>query len=345
MQTNTQLADWAVRKIESEYKEDVCLLLEHKTLRLEKDQDQLSFSFYIPATSRANGLAQSFMIQGLGYDLFPMSWERIERMADVKEYNTTCLADAVILYARSEEDRRRFESLRAKLRANLQNPHWMRQRALEWVDVAVEAYREMLFEPKLYKVRENAGHICDVLSIAVAFANGAYFPHGQTRQLKALKAMARVPEGFAALYERVIRERNLETQKALCHEMIALTKQFLSGADQGSMPRPSEPDFSELAAWYHELSYTWRRVYHWCAEGDPVNAYLWACNLQGEVERVGEEFGIEDRDILGSFDAQDLPAFQKRAAEVERGFLQAMEENGAKLDHYATVEAFLERNP
>jgi len=58
---DTRLADWAVRKIESEFSDDVCLLVEHKTLRLERDAKAQSFSFYIPATNRANGLVRTFI--------------------------------------------------------------------------------------------------------------------------------------------------------------------------------------------------------------------------------------------------------------------------------------------
>ena len=95
--TGTQLADWAIHKIESEYKDDVCLLLGHITLDPGKDQDEDGFNYYIPATSRANGLARTFIIDGIGYDLFPMSWERVERIAEVKGDNPTCLNDAEIL--------------------------------------------------------------------------------------------------------------------------------------------------------------------------------------------------------------------------------------------------------
>jgi len=106
MSINKQLANWAIKKIEAEYKDDVCLLLEHMTHKLEKDADATTFGFYIPATNRANGLARTFIIGGIGHDLFPMSWARIEGMADVKDYNTTCLRDTKILWARSDEDRK-----------------------------------------------------------------------------------------------------------------------------------------------------------------------------------------------------------------------------------------------
>jgi len=152
-EVGTRLVDWAIKKIESEYRDDVCLLLEHKSLRLGADMETKSFSFYIPATNRANGLARTFIIDSIGYDLFPMSWDRIERMADVKEYNTTCLADGEILWARSEVDRERFLSLQARLRANLQNPQYMLDRAKKWFDTVMEIFQETLFEEKLYKVR------------------------------------------------------------------------------------------------------------------------------------------------------------------------------------------------
>lgn len=340
---DTRLADWAVKKIEAQFRDDICLLLEHRTLKLEKDQAEKTFSFYIPATNRANGLAETFIINGIGHDLFPMSWERIERMADVKEYNTTCLADAEILWARCDKDRQRFESLQARLRANLQNPQYMLERAGKWFDTVKEIYQDMLFEEEIYKVRECAGYICDLLSIAVAFVNGHYFAHGQTNQIKELADMKKVPLNFLRLYEAIIREPSPDTQKRLCHETIKNTKAFLD-AQGNPADKPSKPDFSELASWYQELSYTWRRVYHWCDMKEPVNAYIWCCYLQSEADEWGGKFGIQDTDMLGSFLAADLSGFRRRAEAVETNFRQAITASGAGLKEYKTVEEFLSAN-
>ena len=339
----THLTDWAVKKIEIEYSDDVCLLIEHTALKLEKDMDAAVFSFYIPATNRANGLARTFIIDGIGYDLFPMSWERIERMADVKEYNTTCLADAVILWAKSDEDKQRFVSLQARLQANLQNPQYMLERAKKWFDTVKEIYQDTLFEEKLYKVRENAGYICDLLAITVAFVNQRYLAHGQTSQLKELSSMKKIPTNFVKLYQEIITEMSPDVQIHLCHELIKNTKNFLDEQAK-SAPKTNTPDFSELASWYQELCYTWRRVYHWCDMNDPINAYIWCCVLQNEVEEWGAKFGITDIDILSSYKANDLAEFRKQAESIEQNFRQAINENGVKLDEYKTVEDFLKTN-
>lgn len=340
---DTRLSDWAIKKVETEFRDDVCLLLEHRTLKLEKDMATRTFSFYIPATNRANGLARTFIIDGIGYDLFPMSWERIERMADVKEYNTTCLADAEILWARSDEDKQRFISLQARLQANLQNPQYMLECAKKWIATVKEIYQDTLFEERLYKVRENSGYICDLLSVAVAFVNGCYFIHGQTSQLSELSSMKKLPISFIKLYETIIKEPSLDLQKRLCYEIINNTKAFLD--EQAKTTKESTHlDFSELAAWYQELCYTWRRVYYWCEKNDPVNAYIWCCNLQNEASEWGAKFGITDIDIFSSFKADDLAGFRRRVEYVESQFRKAIENNGVKLDEYKTVEDFLKAN-
>ena len=174
MKQTTTLADWAVRKIESEYRDDVCLLLGRWRRHFDFDQEELSFSYYVPATSRSNGLARTFIIDGIGYDLFPMTWERVERMADIRGDNPVCLDHAEILYAGNDDDRQRFISLQARLRANLRNPHFMYNRACEALTTAMQIHRGMLFEENLCMVREQAGYLCTTVANAVAFVNRQY---------------------------------------------------------------------------------------------------------------------------------------------------------------------------
>ena len=200
-----------------------------------------------------------------------------------------------------------------------------------------------MFEEKLYKVRENAGYICDLLSITVAFVNQQYFVHGQTNQIQKLSEMKKVPENFIELYRRIIAETSPDNQKRLCYDLIKSTKSFLDSQEKITVIK-STPDFSELAAWYQELCYTWRRVYHWCDKNDSVNSYIWCCMLQNEVDEWGAKFGIAGVDILSSFKENDLAGFRKQVAFVEEKFKQAIKESGAKLDEYKTVEDFLRAN-
>jgi len=280
---NEKLEQWAVKKIETEFPDDVCLLLDHKTLRLDKDRDsgKVGLESYVPHTTRANGLARTFIIDGIGYDLFPQTWERLEKMADVDHYNLTCLDDAVVVWARSEADRQRFESLQAKLRANLKNPALMAERAHKWVNTAAELFADMLFDERARIVRQNAGYICDILAVAIAYTNGTFFHHGQTGQLEELRKMSAVPHDFIDVYEQIVFENDLEAQKKLCRRLLCVVKDHLKSLTSGGQSH--KRDVAELASWYHELSYTWRRISHFCEIGDAATAYLWGCMLQEEL--------------------------------------------------------------
>lgn len=341
---NEKLVDWAIAKIEKEYKDDVCLLIGHDTLKLEKDTAGLSLGYFIPATENAYGLAKTFIINGIGYDLFPMSWERIEGLANLDEYNTSCLEDVQILYCRNAEDEKRFTALQAKLQENLQNPEFVFRKALEKMNIAMEIYQTMVFEESIGKVRKAAGYIADFLSIAVAFINQTYFKNGQTNQIADVLAMKSIPENFIELYKGIVGADSTEELKKLCYTMIYNTRKFLNERKIWSQNKACSKDYSGLADWYQELCYTWRRIYHWCEQNDTVKSFIWGCGLQYELDIVKEEFGLDEMDLLGEFNAHDMSDFRKRAEDLEKYIVDIIEEHGVVLDAYSSVEDFLEKN-
>ncbi len=340
-----KLTDWVINKIKTEYKDDVCLLLGHTTLKLEKDMAEAPFSYYVPASERALGLARTFIIDGIGYDLFPMSWERIEKLADLTNTNTNSLDTARILYARSEADKNRYIALQTKLQSNLNDPKYRLNKALEKLNIAMEIYQTMQFEETLYKVRKAAGHIALYLATAVATVNQTYFyKEGHTSLIADLATMPDTPKNFIGLYEAIVKAGSSEELKKLCYEMIYNTRQFLS-AKKGTREKGDyNRNFKDLASWYQELIYTWRRVYHFCDENDPVRGFSWGCFLQSELDIVREEFGLDEMDLMGVFKASNMAAYRKRAEELEKKIVSVIEEHGVAIDQYDSVEDFLKKN-
>lgn len=70
-------------------------------------------------------------------------------------------------------------------------------------------------------------------------------------------------------------------------------------------------------------------------------AFSQACNLQSELDMIGDEFGLDEMDLLGCFDSQDLKPLARRAAELEAGIASVIRENGVKIRQYDTLDAFL----
>ena len=54
------------------------------------------------------------MIAGVGYDIFPMDWERVRNIANLEEGLLPLVGDVKVLYSASEEDLGRFRGCRFK---------------------------------------------------------------------------------------------------------------------------------------------------------------------------------------------------------------------------------------
>ena len=73
-------------------------------------------------------------------------------------------------------------------------------------------------------------------------------------------------------------------------------------------------------------------------------AYTDACYLQNELLYVAEEFGLEEMNLLDSFNADDLELLVLRADALEQEIRRTLGEQGIVINEYASLEAFLEAN-
>ncbi len=339
-----KLNEWAINKIKKEYKNDVQLLIAFNAYKLEKDATTASMSYFYPVSDKAKELAKTFIIDGVGYDLFPMSWERTERMVELDEDNASVIANAEILYYRKEEDKKSFLDMQARLQSHLHDPRFMLKKALEKVNVAMELYQTMMFEEMLYKVRTAAGHIVNFLSNAVAYSNMTYFKKGHQNCIDDLLAMKNIPEDYIKLCQDIVQADSVDEIKKLCHEIIQNTRKFLSVKKGKSEKTRISQNFEDLAGWYHELSYAWREIYHWCDQKDAVRVFLRSCFLQSELDIVIDEFGLDEMDLLGAFNASNMPAYRKYAETLEKQMISIINKHGVDIEVYDSVEEFLQKN-
>lgn len=334
MKQDSFVTDWVLNTVKENYADDIALVISHSTLNIDPDAE--SVSFFVPVTDRGRQFARTFMIGGRGYDLWGIEWERLERFAALEEYNITVLADAEILYARTQEDATRFESIRQRLRNNLADPETARKQALVACATAMVLYTQLLFAEGS-DIRVFAGYVLDYLARAIAFANHRYFHGSQTYQLEELKTMEQVPAGFGEMYLDVIRTGDDEHRKQLCHSLICLIRDFLAVDSQ----QRREGNFQDLADWYAELSYTWLRIRHYTQLGDPVRVHMWGIMLQNELNEVCEDFGLEKMELMCEFDYADLPRFAARANALEAQMRSIITSRGGVIREYPTAEDFL----
>jgi hypothetical protein len=175
--------------------------------------------------------------------------------------------------------------------------------------------------------------------------NGTYFyKEGHTNPISDLAELPDIPKDFILLYEAIIKTGSTGELKRLSNQIIDNTRQFLSAKKGIREKGEYNRNFKDLASWYQELIYTWRRVYNFCDEKDAFRGFRWGCFLQSELDIVREEFGLEEMDLMGVFNAADMTAYRNRAEELEKKIVSAIEGHGVVIDRYDSVEDFLKKN-
>lgn len=83
---NDRVVQWILNKVTTEFADNVSLVIIYGsymngTANRKSDVD----CYYIPKTEHGYDMAVDFMIEGVGYDIFPILWERVEKIADLLE--------------------------------------------------------------------------------------------------------------------------------------------------------------------------------------------------------------------------------------------------------------------
>lgn len=342
---NDMIVEWAIKKIEREYKNDVSLLLtygsyENGTANRLSDVD----FYFIPKTERAYNLSKTFIVEGVGFDLFPMSWERVAGIAEFNEVLTPCLANVKILYCNSDDDRKRFTKLQERLKKNLTDKAFMLNKASRKMEMAMDSYKTMMFEEDICELRTLSGDIIMFLSDVVAYANQTYFRRGPKKQIEDLKNIETIPKDFILMYESITRADSPEQLREYCYKLIKNTREFLNRKIEKSNVKEKKANYENLAVLYQEIISTWNKIYICCDNGDNIFAYISGTSLQRELNTASRKNGLNKFDLMSAYDARQLEKFKERAMRLQKEFVKVIEDNGVTIESYNKVEEFLKRN-
>ena len=347
---NDRILDWVIKKVQIEYDKDICLLVVYGS-HVNGTEDFMSdVDFYfIPKNDKAYKLGKTFIIEGIGYDLFPIRWDRIEGMSMLNESLIPLLGNAKIVYSSSDEDRKRFEKLQGILHKNLNDPVFMHRKAVDKLSQAIDAWSRLLVQSDMCNCRLFTGDIILQLADAVAYENLTYFKNGLKTQFADLKTMDKLPGGFIEGYEAAIKANTVSQIKERCGKLIASCKDFLNydiktAVYSRKTDKPVQDslniNFKQLAELYGEIISTFNKVYSYCESDNGIMAFISAVCLQRTLN--DEVQGIRF-DILSDYDAADLSRLSASVKSAEAELVKYIT-SGAVIKRYTSVDEFLREN-
>ena len=327
-QTRDRLVSWIEKTVRQHYAGKValvCLYGSHinGTANERSDVD----CYFVPKTEEGLALARTFLLEGVGYDIYPAPWERLERIAALKDSHQPLVGDVQVLYADGPDDLAKLEAVQRLLKDSLSDPVYRQtvaqgrfQRACSRLPSAGD---------DLKSARLSSGGLLMDVAEAFAFGQGTYYHYGLKRQFSDLLALE-VPAEMKADYLAVLQAQTPAEIAAACRRLLERCPWPVTEKRE-PVEWGSRPPAQQLAGLYEEISSTFLKIYR-CAEvGDPVLAFLSAVCLQWVLPWT---------DLLTCYRYDDLKTLAENACKVERQLRMELESAGVLLNAYKTFEEF-----
>lgn len=344
---NDKIVDWIINKVKMEYTDDISLVLIYGSYingsaNSKSDVD----CYYIPKTDCGYNMAVNFIIDGVGYDIFPMSWERVTRIADLHESLSPLVGDVQIIYYSDISDLQRFKDLQVRLNSNLLNEDYVSKIAAKRCEDVNKMCALMNISYEAAEIRKIAGNIIMTLADAVAVHNHDYYHFGLKKQFENLQNnFPNMPRNIVDNYKNVVESISIDDVikytmkmfKNVC-EYVDVTCAVQEMSEKESLVE-SKVDASLLAELYEEISSTFNKVYVCCENENYILAFLSAVCLQRDLDDA-REAGCPEYDLLSDFNYTELCKLSVKTKEVEKDFVQLITQNGGNIKKYDSFEQF-----
>jgi hypothetical protein len=261
--------------------------------------------FYIPDGKDTLAPLASVVVGGLPYDFWPVSWRMAEEIAAARGRRpwavaASLVADARILFARSQQDRARFETLQGRI-AELTEPDsrgTMVQRAIEAFPQALAALGQMRLA---LTAGDDPGFgwagrkVIEACLNCLALTNQTYFSKGWGANFAEAEALQERPGALPASIERILRLETRSDALAAADGLVAAVRSILRVAQmRATAPATAIEVFRDFYSYVHEYV---AKVAAACERGDVLGAGYAAALLE---EQAAQLFHLLDRGYLPS---------------------------------------------
>ncbi len=304
--------------------------------------------YYVPDDGKAESMNTTFVIGGLPFEFGSMPWKVLENIANAKSRNhwavaASQIADAKVLYHRSDADLERFNALKARI-AELTRPEsrgYMVERGLE-------EFKATLFQ--VGQIRLAVAHndmpglhwagwqfIWSAVN-CLALVNQTYFSKGWGANMRQILEMRQRPADLETMLNGILQPQSPNQVMELTDQLALQIRKILLEA-QASVAEPAAAK-EAFVDFYFDVHEYKTKVLSACERGDRIAASAAACALQELIcklmNKVDKGFYGTDFNLLGEYlDGYQKAGFPDLTMFVAQGDLPALARQVQHLDEKA----------
>ncbi|MBC8229427.1 hypothetical protein H8E77_07770 [bacterium] len=359
-----KIAEILVDNVKAKYADDIAIVAYYGSYAQGRanEKSDLDF-FYIPDSIEKVNASLQFVLDEIGFDFWPISWERAERIASFDEAIVSVIADSKVLYARSDADSARFDTLKDKVSAlcKPENNAVMLYKAFDCLkDCYMYLYNMRLpaSENNLATTRFEAYKVMTTVMQSLALLNQTYFSRGLGQNMEQVLALVLKPDGLDELLNRIMTQSSCAKIKSLCKELVNKTRELLISEQRVLSRSHTHPDV--FTGFYEEAKGTFNKIISACERNDYDTAFFASLSIQNEISlclaiaeegveytgfntysESGKAYGnLELPDLAGMIENGKLNILKNAVIELDEKMKGILKMRGVCLNIFDTLDEF-----
>ncbi|WP_240837526.1 nucleotidyltransferase domain-containing protein [Acidaminobacter sp. JC074] len=268
------ILDTLIEKVKRDYPDTIDAVIVYGSYVTDRAHDlsDLDF-FFIPNNESAFEMSVQFIYDEIGYDFWPITWDRLERFVCLKEDLLSLIGRGQLVYARDESVRNKYLNL--EKRSNQLDAYDLEQAINRHLNLCKAKYFDM-YEDHVDLTADILSHLIQ----AVAYLNKTYIKKSVNDLRREIQGFKLIPKDF---YDRVY---NIASQSYMVHHNEL--KQLITDVEK---LRNKSHEVQDLKGFYEELKSSYNKIYHACDIEDYLTIFFTLSNVCHEVRYfLGEKY-------------------------------------------------------
>ena len=312
MEKNKKLIDMVIERVKRDFPDEIEFIgltgsFSKNDFHEKSDLDLIILN----NTDKGWGIAESFIFDDVGYDIYCASWDNVAKITDMQ-----------ILYCSKPGHIEKYNKLKEQTLQKFAEPIGINciNRAKECLDRAKQEYANTMLSDDLCKIRYASGEFLNHIVHTLADLNNSCIDkYGVKRFLEELMKYKYLPENFEMLYMAVIESKNIQEIREASFSLLNEISRLYAQMRKDFTEQPV-PTYDNLWGTYEELWCNSRnKVIRSASLKDKSYAFYAAVGAQSYFDEMTEVKGTKKFDLLQYFDADNLDIFKE-------AFLKAMDE-------------------
>ena len=336
-----KIAELFIEKIRRDYQNDISLVVVMGSYVYNDTHDKSDLDLYfVPKTKRGYNLGFTFILNDIGFDLWPISWERLARIASHDERITSIITEGKVLYYSSAEDLKRFDELKAKA-LDTTDKSVFTKKSKEVFTKSYELIYRIQEAKNLGQLRRYGIQFINNIGYALALLNGTTIKRGRSKLKQELLSNQLVPENFSSLYGTLFLSTDVESIKHDLMELMKNTEELIESELARYRNRNSASDV--LSGFFEELISSYNKIEHAYEIDDPVTCLFAGCEIQNEIDDILQYADLENPDfpdIAMSYDPENLQQIVNVSQAHKKQFTDFLKENNVSIRRFDNLEEY-----